>query len=147
MTEKARKIFDILGVEPDEEFKVSDNNFKYSFDHKLGLEFYDGSEWHKVENADMYRTIINGYSHIIKIPKPTEEDKIVIAYAKLRGFLYIAIDKDGEVRAYRRKPIKYKSEVWAVEDEFPSEDFNYIRLHYKVSFLSWEDEEPYYIGE
>ena len=44
MTEKARKIFDILGVEPDEEFKVHDNDFRYSFNHNLGLEFYDGSE-------------------------------------------------------------------------------------------------------
>ena len=141
MTEKARKIFDILGVEPDEEFKVSDNNFKYSFDHKLGLEFYDGSEWHKVENADMYRQIINGYSRIIKIPKPTEEDKIVIAYAKLCGYKYIAKDKSGAVHAYERKPTK--------RAECPEwdNDGSYSTLYHDVSFLSWEDEEPYYIGE
>lgn len=141
MTEKARKIFDILGVEPDEEFKVSDNNFKYSFDHKLGLEFYNGSEWHKVENADMYRQIMNGYSRIIKIPKPTEEDKIVIAYAKLCGFKYIAKDASGAVHAFRTKPTR--------RAECPEwdNDGSYSTLYHNVSFLSWEDEEPYYIGE
>lgn len=140
MTEKARKIFDILGVEPDEEFKVSDNNFKYSFDHKLGLEFYDGSEWHKVENANMYRNIINGYSHIIKIPKPTEEDKIVIAYAKLCGHLYLAKDVSGAVYAYKTKPTR--------RAECPEWDSggSYFHVYHDVSFLSWEDEEPYYIG-
>ena len=141
MTEKARKIFDILGVEPDEEFKVSDNNFKYRFDHNLGLEFYDGSEWHKVENADMYRKIITGETKIIKIPKPTEEDKIVIAYAKLCGYKYIAKDASGAVHAFRTKPTRRaECPEW---DNYGS----YSTLYHDVSFLSWEDEEPYYIGE
>ena len=144
MTEKARKIFDILGVEPDEEFKVSDNNFKYSFDHKLGLEFYNGSEWHKVENADMYRQIMNGYSHIIKIPKPTEEDKIVIAYAKLCGCKYIAKDSDGSIYAYKDRPDKGETCWHQVNHDA---QFATVELICDISFLSWEDEEPYYIGE
>ena len=140
MTEKARKIFDILGVGPGEEFKVSDSNFRYSFNHNLGLEFYNGAEWRDVENIDTYRKILNGEMKIIKIPKPTEEDKIVIAYAKLCGCKWVAKDKSGGVCAFTDRPYK--------EDDYWNQDEDkFVELMHNISFLSWEDEEPYYIGE
>ena len=92
----------------------------------------------------MYRQIFNGYSHIIKIPKPTEEDKIVIAYAKLCGCKYIAKDSDGSIYAYKDRPDKGETCWHQVNHDA---QFAVVVLICDISFLSWEDEEPYYIGE
>ena len=87
MTEKARKIFYLLGVEPMEEFRTIKDGMLFRFTDDLELQCkFSERHWDIVENVDTYRQIINGKSNIYKIPKPTEEDKIVIAYAKLCGY-------------------------------------------------------------
>ncbi len=142
MTEKARKIFDILGVEPVEEFRIVKDGMICRFSEDLTLQCRISDRYFEaVENVDTYRKIITGETKIIKIPKPTEEDKIVIAYAKLCGFKYIAKDASGAVHAFRTKPTR--------RAECPEwdNDGSYSTLYHDVSFLSWEDEEPYYIGE
>ena len=142
MTEKARKIFDILGVKPMEEFRTIKDGMLFRFTDNLELQCkFSERHWDIVENVDTYRQIINGKSNIYKIPKPTEEDKIVIAYAKLCGYKYIAKDASGAVHAFRTKPTR--------RAECPEwdNDGSYSTLYHDVSFLSWEDEEPYYIGE
>lgn len=142
MTEKARKIFDILGVEPAEEFRIVNNGMLCRFNEELELQCRISDQYFEtVENVDTYRKIITGETKIIKIPKPTEEDKIVIAYAKLSGYPYLAKDKSGAVIAYATKPTK--------RAECPEWDSGgcYFHVYHDVSFLSWEDEEPYYIGE
>lgn len=77
MTENVRKIFDILGVEPNERFKIKGNGIfenEFYFDEKL---------WGYLVNSgkvDILSQILNGTYKIIKLPKKkklkywTEED-------------------------------------------------------------------------
>ena len=82
--------------------------------------------------------ILSGFMKIVK--EPTEEDKIIINYARLCGFNWIAVDEDGEV-------IVSTGEL--ERDDNPNHwnpkiDEDYEYLLGKLSFLTWEDE-PYYI--
>jgi hypothetical protein len=138
------KIFELLGVKPNEEFKIdtSDIHLVYKFTKDFCLRYKDGSNiWQSsVHNIIEFLT---GKISIIKIVEITKEDQLVIDYAKLCGFKWLAKDENGETYAYKYKPHKYNGN-WNTIVKQPSAPGMWIR--YPVSFLSWEDEEPYYIG-
>ena len=83
----------------------------------------------------------------------TENDKIAIAYARACGFKWLAVDKNGDCAAYVTKPRKPTETACGVPswEEIDcwvtSENPFYQYLLIKISFLSWEDEEPFYIGD
>ena len=71
MNDNVRKIFDMLGVEPNEEFKViagdnSDITYKFKFDENL-QGYYFSSKWCYADES--LRLLLNGYYKIIKLPK------------------------------------------------------------------------------
>lgn len=74
MTEKARKIFDILGVEPMEEFRTIKDGMLFRFTDNLELQCkFSERHWDIVENVDTYRKILSGDMIIIKNTKLTDE--------------------------------------------------------------------------
>lgn len=71
MNNNVRKVFDILGVEPNEEFKViagdeSNITYKFKFDENL-QGYYFSRKW--VYADESLRLLLNGYYKIIKLPK------------------------------------------------------------------------------
>ena len=71
MTDNVRKVFDLLGVEPNEEFKViagdeSNITYKFKFDENLQGYYFSG-KWSYAD--DSLRLLLNGYYKIIKLPK------------------------------------------------------------------------------
>lgn len=138
----SEKIFEILGVKPYEEFKIDIYpKFEYRINSSLIVEIHEDT-WH-VSNYVTLRSILLGDYKIIKIPKPTKEEQLVIEYARLCGYNWIAKDKNGRCFTYKLKPLKIERE-W--QSDF-SEDTPPLELGYNLSFLSWEDKEPYYIGD
>lgn len=130
-------IFDKLKLKPYEEFKLEGENILYRLDEQLNIEAkFTGIGWRT--SAHTIQSILNGTYSIIKIP--SKEDLIVINYAKLCGFKWIAKDKNGLIHMYKDKPVKRNNDEWSAVCTFS-------KLYYPVSFLSWEDEEPYYIGD
>ena len=105
--EKVKQIFEILGLEPEEEFKL-DKPFAgchYKLDNELYLYYFDDKGWHEsgIHIADIIK-----YG-IIKIPqksKLTNKDKVAIKFLKNCGFHYVARDKDMELYAYSNKPYR-----------------------------------------
>ena len=83
--------------------------------------------------------ILLGNVEIVKIPKMTKEERIAIDYARICGYKWLAKDKQGGVYAYFDKPSK-KSTVWETTNSAM------LVVGVPISFLSWEDDEPYYIG-
>lgn len=77
---------------------------------------------------------------IVKIPKETELDRIIIAYAKALGIKYIAKDLCGNTWGYTEKPFK-KGFEWFVDKG------KAYYLYLSPSFVSWDDPEALYIGE
>lgn len=67
MTDNVRKVFDILGVKPNEEFKIDNVNLKnhiYFIDERL--EVFD----EKLNDLDVFlKDLLNGTYEIIKLPK------------------------------------------------------------------------------
>lgn len=74
----------------------------------------------------------------------TQEEQLVVDYAKLCGFEWLCKDADGDIWAYKEKPVKNDYiNAWLMAPTGTSS----IEINYPLSFLSWKDEEPYYIGD
>ena len=132
-------VFKLLGLSPDEVFRI-DNFFNtdYKITQELNVYMYAGREcWLKSEYT--IADFLNGTLKIYKKPVPTEKEQLAIDYAKARGCKWIAKDKDDLIYAFTEKPHKTRT-VWNVENG----EFYVINI--PISFIHWDDEEPYYIG-
>ena len=81
MTENAKKVFEILGVEPNEEFKIEDKNCFWKIDEKLNLYYrqghYDNGDYaYNSFNKSLIIDLINNPERIIKIPKEPNKKKL-----------------------------------------------------------------------
>ena len=149
MADYTNKIFEMLGVEPEEEFtlRFCEKVFGvYKLDKHLNLYFRLCKSANTFsQSCRGIKDILNGNFEIIKIPKPTAEEQLAIDYARACGYKWLAKNSNGEVYAFKRKPAKiYSIGYWHVNDLLDNVN---IILHNPISFLSWEDEEPYYIGD
>lgn len=138
------EIFKMLGVEPNEVFKIKEDveNYQYRITEDLNVETLEGNNW--VGCSYIIRHILVGLVTIVKIPKITEEEQLAINYALACGHHWLAKDSDGTIYAYTEKPQKESiSGVWDNNDNGNS----MVKIGLPISFLSWEDEEPYYIGD
>lgn len=110
MNDKVKQIFEILGVEPEEEFKCDEFGDKlYKFNGELRLYY--------LSSIDNW--VLSGYNvgdilgcRIIKIPqkpKLTNKDKIAIKFLKNCGFHYVVYEKNkffDVIHAYENEPEK-----------------------------------------
>ena len=81
MTENAKKVFEILGVEPNEEFKIEDKNCFWKIDEKLNLYYrqghYDNGDYaYNSFNNSLIINLIKNPELIIKLPKEPIKKKL-----------------------------------------------------------------------
>lgn len=141
MTENARKIFDMLGVELNERFKLDNSKYCYTYyiDENLIVRIDKTNNPSICNVLDIIREDIK----IIKIPKYefTKEEKKILRCFKQIGYNYIARDEDGELALYSNKPYK-KTTMWNYHDG------EYIDLRIKMfESIKWEDSEPFEIPD
>lgn len=139
------EVFKLLGISPNEVFKVTSlNGVDYKINEGLGILFLNGQG--KWEGSQLSLVdFLNGNVTIYKKPIPTEIEQIAINYALAYGCHWIAKDSDGIIYAYKRKPHKSRySDMW---DDDVNDDKLMVEIKLPISFLSWEDNEPYYIGD
>lgn len=79
MNDNVRQIFNMLGVEPNEEFKINGYDRVFYFDKELTLYFHFNQDLNLYSENDEWmdislQSIINGTNKIIKLPK--EPNKI-----------------------------------------------------------------------
>lgn len=147
------KILEILNLKPNQSFQITGPMISpvvwtpdrvYYFDEDLILyysevginEFSPSMHCQKI----LYDLLTDPAITIKPVVVPTKEESIAISYFKLAGYKYLAKDSDGRTYAYKGKPRKNAYEkLW--------EGPNYAFCVINMSFLSWKDEEPYYIGE
>lgn len=137
----SEQIFEMLGIKPYEEFYLSINQFqrKYRINQDLKLEI-DWNGW--TSSAYHLGELLIDTSKIIKIPKLTKEDQVIIDYARLCGYNWIAQNKNECCHAFTEKPIR-DGESWT---RHPVDHKKAMFLSCPLSFLLWENE-PYYIGD
>lgn len=142
MADYTKQIFEMLGVEPEEEFSFGKNKSVYKLDRKLNIMYFAGEKFVYVSDYTIL-DILRGDLKIIKIPRPTAEEQLAIDYARACGFKWLAKDKNKRLTAFKEKPKKGIKEWLNTTDDFN----DWIELYLPISFISWEDEEPYYIGD
>lgn len=103
----------------------------FNYATTLGYTILEWENFNKPQESDLLK------------PKLTEDDNAVISYCKRCGYFYLAKNKDGEIYAFKTKPFKGKKK-W-LNQELRRNDAFCIKM--PVSFLSWEDEVPFYIGD
>lgn len=72
MTERTRKIFDLLGVEPDEKFKIKDE-YEDEYKYKDTI-FHITDAFYLIDDTDatyyeLFRQLLTGEYTIVKLPK------------------------------------------------------------------------------
>ena len=138
--ERIDKVFDILGVKLNECFKIKGSIGLYRIDDNLKLNcsaLYNECVDRNSSNAIII-DILRGEKVII--PTPTKKEQLAIDYARALGCKWIAKDKEDLFYAFTEKPHKTRT-VWNVENG----EFYVINI--PISFIHWDDEEPYYIGD
>lgn len=148
----SKKIFEMLGIEPMEKFRIKtlreyeQKEYDGIFYLSSGLMAYynDGISCKDYTDYTVLPKLLSGSLKIvkdlsIKNINLTPEEQTVINYCKLCGYKYLAKDKIGEIWAYKEKPEK-RATMWLDLDNDDTTE-----IEYNLSFLSWEDEEPWVI--
>ena len=137
-------VFKLLGLSPDEVFKVGSlcsGNYKITQDLKVYV--YAGrAGW--VRSEYTIADFLNGTLKIYKKPVPTEIEQLAINYALACGYHWLAKDSDGDIYAYAERPQK-TFVGWAYKGKYAKGKI--LKIELPISFLSWDDEQPYYIGD
>lgn len=81
MNDNVRQIFNMLGVEPNEEFEIEDKNCFWKIDEKLNLYYrqghYDNGDYaYKMFHNVLILDLINNPELIIKLPKELKKKKL-----------------------------------------------------------------------
>ena len=88
----------------------------------------------------LYNLLTDPSITIKPVVTPTKEESAAITYFKLAGYKYLAKDGDEKIYAYKGKPFKNNLAVsW--------EGLHHTLCEINMSFLSWEDKEPYSIED
>lgn len=133
----SKYIFKLLKIKPEEAFRVNGLHCLYKITENLEILCYRNCGW-CTTNTLTIGDILVGKCKIIK--NITEREKLAIDYARACGMNWLCKDENGNIYAYEQKPDKLHGE-WVV-------DFgSYVKIHIPIFFLSWKDEEPYYIGD
>ena len=137
-------VFKLLGVSPNEVFKAKSLS---GWDYKISQDLMvyrniDKDHWTK--SAYTIADFLNGTLKIYKKPIPTEIEQLAINYALACGYHWLAKDSDGDIYAYAEIPRK-TFVGWAYKGNYAKGKI--LKIELPISFLSWEDEEPYYIGD
>ena len=147
--ERIDKVFDILGVEPFEEFFIADEEYagvKYYIDYDLKIYAMrsDSDFGIEEERSDIIiLDILKNKLKIQKINKPTKKEQLAIDYAKTCGCKYLTKNRSGKISAFDTKPFKIGS-MWVCKGEGYTAG---LQIGIPISFINWDDEEPYYIGD
>lgn len=148
MPDYREKVFKMLDIKPYQSFNLYNAEGKgntdaiYCFDNELNLNLIGECSYIR-STIDLAEIITNKY-HIVKKIKFTDEELAAINYAKAIGCKWLAKDRNGSVYAFINKPVKDKSLGWwlCYGDSTIQESYE---IKIPLSFLHWEDEEPYKI--
>lgn len=137
-------VFKLLGLSPDEVFRIDgyfNTDYKITQDLKV---YWDAGRECWVKSEYTIADFLNGTLKICKKPVPTEMEQLAINYALACGYHWLAKDSDGEIYAYAERPQK-TFVGWAYKGNYANGKI--LKIELPISFLSWKDEEPYYIGD
>lgn len=155
MADYTKQIFEMLRVKPGHIFKLKEiPNYSYKLTNNLKLYVRSDADkkWFTdLENRTLFM-ILKGVFNIVKKIDLTPEEQLAIDYARVCGGKWIAKDSDGTVNAFDKKPEKEYYRGLALESQghwntYDRDSYKCFELLIDISFIHWEDEEPFYIGD
>jgi hypothetical protein len=140
------KIFEILGVKPNKNFKIKVAGSKEVADYDYFISdnlsvYYHSAPGCVKKSEYTIQHFIRGDVKIVKIVKSfivTSKEKAAIDYARACDCKWIARDRGSDLWAYNYMPIK-ADDYWYWQDRC-------VPIWVDISFIKWEDKEPFYIG-
>ena len=135
------KILDVIGLKVGEKFKFKHSNSlilsdEVYFDENLILRFTINE---CVSGA--ISKVLSGNVKITKLPQLTDNDKEILEFYSKRGYKWFIEDANEEQWAFKNKPFKNDDmKFWNTD----SEEIDSNELIDKLSFISWNDADPYY---
>ena len=148
------EIFKLLEIEPEAEFKLAEtcnstSGKVYKLTSSLVLLFrrQDEPETDFRPSCFNIRDILTGIVTIVNSPCISLSEQIAINYAKICKYKWIAKDADGKVNAFKTKPEKSSFNEESRWEGCGHRCYCSMPIEVPMSFLSWDDEEPYYIGD
>lgn len=157
--EHLNNVFELLGVAPYEEFAISNKDFvgkRFYIDLDLTVEDTTDSSFGKemplVESNRIIVDMLKKKLAIQKTPEILEKEQLAIDYAKACGYCWLVRDDGGLVWAYKTRPKKNLNlGQWYDPSELESDEYGYgntkLEIGMPLSFLSYQDTEPCYIGD
>lgn len=146
MADYTKQIFEMLRVKPGHIFKLKEiPNYSYKLTNNLKLYVRSDADkkWFTdLENRTLFM-ILKGVFNIVKKINLTPEEQLAIDYARACGCKWLAKDKNKTVTAFKEKPKKGTKEWLNTTNDLD----DWIELYLPISFLQWEDKEPFYIGQ
>jgi hypothetical protein len=141
-TDHSKEVFELLGVSPEEIFRIGNicsADYKITQDLKVYIN-HDRDYWTK--STLTIADFLSGRVVICKKRILTEMEQLAIDYALACDCHWLAKDQDEAIYAYKEKPEKRFAE-WSYANNHTKGDF--IEIGLPISFLSWEDDEPFHI--
>ena len=141
MNECTKKVFEMLGLKPDEEFYgVLDNGkkYRYKLDKSLTLRIENSAHyWQVCEFFDVKHLLI-GSLKIEKILKLSEKEKLILNYAyQVRGLNYLTRSRDGILHGSENEPSKTDIGGWHTITAGISVNNDFIELTNDPDCFAW----------
>lgn len=137
------KVFEMLGLKPDEEFYGDPKNglkkCRYRLDNSLTLRIWDDSRkyWQISEFFDI-KDLLTGSLKIEKIFKLSEREKLILKYAyHVRGLNYLTRSRNGILHGSENEPSKIDANSWHTVTAGISVDNDFIELTNDPNCFVW----------
>lgn len=150
MSQYTQEVFNMLGLYPEEEFKIDifeNDVFKLTEDLELKYRKIDETSWSGNTFLTLRHLITQRYEKVpIKIIDKNLQklQQVYIQYLKAHGYKYLAKNSNHKIIAFKQEPIK-SQKVWKPIQGSKPMDTKHIEI--PMEFISWYHDKPYYIGD
>ena len=144
MTDNIKKVFDIIGIQPNEPFFFKYGIDKNSYYISENLKIKSCKDESISEKYTIRDLLINPYSIETKNSIKAKIETIFKFWVEIYGFDYLAKDKNGEIYAFTEKPRKDKWEWFPLDvaEEIDDDFIPQYLIDHISKLVSWEDDEP-----
>ena len=141
MNEYTEKVFEMLGLKPDEEFYgvIKDNvKYKYKLDKSLTLRIENSAHRWQVSEFFGIKHLLTGSLKIEKILKLSEKEKLILNYAyQIRGLNYLTRSRNGILHGSENEPSKTDIGGWHTVTAGISVDNDFVELANDPDCFAW----------
>lgn len=134
MTSKVQHVFELLGLQCNQMFRIPEDPDTFRINEELKVQYLSSRGWQ--ESTVTLASILESDIEVVNMP--TDEDLVVLRYAKLIGYRYVAKDASDDCYAYKTMPVRSVCD-WI---ECTSSDKRALDLQFSLGFLTW-DSEPF----